>query len=191
MRVANKVIAIGASTGGVDALELILSALPASMPPILIVLHMQAGMTRVFANHLDSNTRLSVVEAKDGDALEHGKVLIAPSGKHMRVVRRDKQLMLVECKVGPKVEHCIPSATVLFDSVADTCGGNAIGVILTGIGADGSRGLLRMRQKGAFTIGQNEDSCAVYGMPKVAKEINAVQREMPLNQIARSVMSMA
>jgi len=191
MEILSKIIAIGASTGGVDALEEILSGFPASMPPILVVLHMQAGMTRVFANHLNGVTKLSVKEAKDGDYLERGQVLLAPSGKHMRLINKNGRTLIVECKIGPKVEHCIPSATVLFDSVADICGSNAVGVILTGIGADGAKGLLKMRQKGAPTIGQNEDTCVVYGMPKMAKTMNAVQYELPLGQIAKNIMSFA
>lgn len=186
----NKVIAIGASTGGVDALELILSKLPKSMPPILIVLHMQAGMTRIFANHLNGISNLTVKEAVSGDILEEGKVLLAPSGKHMRLVKKASGLA-VECTLGTKVEHSMPSATVLFESVADICGKDALGVILTGIGADGAAGLLKMRKNGAKTIGQTEETCAVYGMPKMAKEAGAVQAELPLNQIASSLILFA
>ncbi|MCL2855887.1 MAG: CheB methylesterase domain-containing protein [Defluviitaleaceae bacterium] len=185
-----KIIAIGASTGGVEALGQLLSGLPDSAPPVLLVIHMQAGMTRLFANHLDGDIKLSVKEAVDGDVLKKGQVFIAPSGKHMRVISRNGQQVFVECKAGAKVQSCIPSADVLFDSVADVFKQNAIGVILTGVGADGARGLLRMREKGASTIGQDEQSSAVYGMPKVAMEMGAVQHQLPLNRIANKILSL-
>ena len=184
-----KTIAIGASTGGVDALATILKQLPPETPPILLTIHMQPGMTRLYADQLDNQLVLSVKEAETGDALLTGSVLVAPTGKHMKVVNRCGNLS-VNCQPGEKVQHALPSVDVLFESVAEEIRGNAIGVILTGIGADGARGLLKMRNSGASTIGQDEDTCVVYGMPKVANEMGAVMYELPLNQIADKILSL-
>jgi len=189
MSATQKVIAIGASTGGIDALEKILVRLPPSVPPVVIVVHLQPGIARLFANQLDDSLKLSVKEAEAGDQLKQGHVFIAPSGKHMKINNKLGKLV-IECFNAPKVQHVIPSADVLFESVADEVRKNAIGVLLTGIGADGARGLLRMRAQGAPTIGQNEATCTVYGMPKVAKEMGAVDYELPLNQIADKILSL-
>ena len=182
-------IAIGASTGGVDALDKILSRFSASTPPVVLVLHMPVGMTKLLAHRMDTELAMSVKEAETGDLLTRGQVLVAPSGKHMKIVRRQGKLT-VECFIGQKVQHVMPSADVLFESVANEIGSNAIGVILTGIGADGATGLLKMRNRGAKTIGQDEETCVVYGMPKVAREMSAVEYELPLNQIANKIISL-
>ena len=184
-----KIIAIGASTGGVDALEQILTRFPANIPPVVLVIHMLPGMTRLYAGKLDSILKLSVKEAKSGDVLTPGRVLLAPAGKHMKIVNQQGKL-IVECYAGEKVQHVIPSVDVLFESVAKELGPNAIGVILTGIGADGASGLLEMKESGAATIGQDEKTCIVYGMPKVAKSMGAVEYELPLGQIADKILAL-
>ena len=175
--------------GGMDAIEQILKSLPVTAPPIALILHMQPGMTGIYADQLDDKINLSVKEGETGDRLERGRVLVAPSGKHMRVVVQNN-LLHVTCEVGPKVQHVIPSADVLFASIADAALKDAVGVILTGIGADGAEGLLKMRQSGAETIGQNEETCAVYGMPKVAMELGAVKYQLPLGDIASKIVSL-
>ncbi|MCL2840665.1 MAG: CheB methylesterase domain-containing protein [Defluviitaleaceae bacterium] len=182
-----KVIAIGASTGGVDALEKVLMRLPVSIPPIVIAIHMAVGMTKLFSDRLDDLLRVNVKEAQTGDILTQGQVLIAPAGKHMKVVSRMGKLV-VECFSGLKINHVIPSIDVLFESIAPLKGKNAVGVILTGIGADGAKGLLTMRTQGATTIGQDEKTSVVYGMPKVAMEIGAVQHQLPINMIADKIL---
>ena len=189
MTTAKKVIAIGASTGGVEALMEVLSSLKPPIPPIVLVLHMPVGFTKLFASQLNRKIEMDVKEAQTGDFLINGQVLVAPAGKHMKVVGfRDN--LKVECFAGEKVQHVIPSADVLFDSVADVVKQDAIGVILTGMGSDGARGLLNMRKSGAQTIGQNKESCTIYGMPKVAKEMGAVMYELPLNHISQKILSL-
>jgi two-component system chemotaxis response regulator CheB len=184
------VIAIGASTGGVAALEKIFKLLPDRMPPIVLVVHLQQGIAKLFASQVDSMTNLSAKVAASGDVLQPGRVLIAPAGMHMRVVNHFGGKFAVDCKAGEKVQFVIPSADVLFDSVAGKFSkGNALGVILTGIGADGASGLLKMRKTGARTIGQDEKTSAVYGMPKVAHELGAVEFQLPLNKIADKIIS--
>jgi len=184
-----KVIAIGASTGGVEAIETLISRLPASVPPVVLVLHMPIGFTKLLATRLNGLYSVAVKEARTGDLLKYGQVLLAEAGKHMITLNKDGALT-VECYAGPKVQHVIPSADVLFESVAKVSQKNAIGVILTGMGADGARGLLAMRKAGASTIGQNRETCAIYGMSKVAKEMGAVQYELPLNEISDKILSL-
>ncbi|MCL1878499.1 MAG: CheB methylesterase domain-containing protein [Defluviitaleaceae bacterium] len=184
-----RLIAIGVSMGGIEALQKVLLPLPAHTPPIVIVMHLQPGIARLFAGRIDQVSQLSVKEAKTGDVLSHGKVLIAPAGLHMKVVSRGGNLV-TECYYGEKVEFVIPSADELFQSVAAEVGNDAIGVILTGIGKDGAKGLLQMRKAGAITLGQNEKSCAVYGMPKVAKEIGAVETELTPEEISAKILSL-
>ena len=185
-----KVIAIGASTGGVEALDVLLSRLSVRVPPVVLVLHMPVGFTKLLAARLDGILSVSVKEAESGDFLATGKILIAPAGKHMKVVNLNGR-WAVECFVGPKVQSVIPSADVLFESVAETFGANGIGTILTGMGGDGARGLLKMRESGAATIGQDRATSAIYGMPKVAKEMGSVQYELPLDKIADKIMSLS
>ncbi len=177
------VVAIGASTGGTEATAEIMAHLPAEMPGIVIVQHMPAEFTRMYAERLDRISRLAVSEATDGARVEKGTALVAPGGRQMRL-RKDKKGYYVICREGEKVNGHCPSVGVLFDSVAQTAGTDAIGVILTGMGKDGAEGLLRMRKAGAFTIGQDRASCVVYGMPMVAFEIGAVARQAPLGEIA-------
>ena len=182
------VIALGASTGGTQSTALILKALPGNLPGMAVVQHMPPDFTRMYAENLDKDCALTVCEAKDGDLIEKGKVLIAPGDMHMEVVKRGAQFA-VKCYKGAKVSGHCPSVDVLFRSAAKTAGRNALGIILTGMGADGARGLLEMRNAGARTIGQDEKSCVVYGMPKEAYEIGAVETQAPLDSIASMIMN--
>ena len=184
-----RIIAIGASTGGVEALEQIFAEFPANIPPVVVVIHMPVGFTKLFATRLDSAMTVTIKEASNGDVLQKGVVLIAPAGKHMRVVSKLGKYQ-VECFDGPKVQSVIPSADVLFQSIANEPGLKSVGVILTGLGADGAAGLLQMRNNGAETIGQDKATCAVYGMPKVAYERGAVTYQLPLNQIPEKILTL-
>jgi len=189
----DKVIAIGSSTGGTDTLEYIMKRLPEDMPPILVVQHMPPIFTKMFAERLHSACRISVWEAQDGDALERGLAFIAPGDRHMVLFRSTSGLQ-VKLLRGEKVCNQRPAVDVLFESVAKTFGRESVftlGVILTGMGSDGARGMLTMRKMGAKTIGQNEESCVVYGMPKVAHDIGAVQKQLHLNDIAQAIIDFA
>jgi two-component system chemotaxis response regulator CheB len=185
----NKIIAIGASTGGTEALRAILTSMPPNAPGILVVQHMPANFTTSFAERLDSLSEMSVKEAKDGDGVINGRVLIAPGNFHM-LLKRSGSRYFVHVKDGPMVHHQRPSVDVLFKSVADYAGENALGVILTGMGADGAAGLLKMRQTGARTIAQDEQSCVVFGMPKEAIRAGAAEAVIPLNAIAQKTLEM-
>ncbi len=186
----NRIIAIGASTGGTEAIFNILKKLPADVPGIVIVQHIPPNFSRMFAERLNSTTELKVKEAKTGDYVEKGKVLIAPGDQHM-IIKKLGDRYRVECFIDEKVNGHCPSVDILFDSVAKVAGKNAIGVILTGMGYDGAKGLMAMRRKSARTIGQDEKSCVVYGMPKVAYNIGAVEKQIPLDNIAYNIYSMA
>ncbi len=186
---SSKMVAIGASTGGTEAIYSILKSLPPSIPGIVIVQHIPPVFSRMFADRLDNSTQLQVKEAQTGDYVEKGRVLIAPGDEHMRI-RKVGDKYKVECFKGDKVNGHCPSVDVLFESVAKECGSNAIGVILTGMGYDGAKGLLSMKRKGARTIGQDEKSSVVYGMPKVAYDIGAVERQAPLDNIPQLIYSM-
>lgn len=177
------VIAIGASTGGTEATAEILARLPADMPGIVIVQHMPAEFTKMYAARLNRISHLSVSEAEDRARVEEGTVLVAPGGLQMHL-RKDARGYYVVCRGEDKVNGHCPSVGVLFDSVAQTAGADAIGVILTGMGRDGAEALLRMRKAGAFTVGQDESSCVVYGMPMAAFEIGAVVRQASPSGIA-------
>lgn len=178
-----RIIAIGASTGGTEATAEIIRNLPGGLPGIIIVQHMPAGFTRMYAERLDSISKLHVSEAKDGDRVLSGSALVAPGGKHM-ILKKDSMGYYVKCVEGERVNGHCPSVGVLFESVAAVAGRGAVGVILTGMGKDGAEGLLKMKAAGAFTIGQDEASSVVYGMPMVAYEIGAVTRQVPLKEIA-------
>lgn len=186
----DKVIAIGASTGGTEAIKDVLVKLPANVPGIIIVQHMPPNFTKSFADRLNEICAIEVKEAKNGDFLGVGKALIAPGDYHM-VLRRSGARYYVEIGSGDKVSGHRPSVDVMFNSVAKTAGKNSIGVILTGMGGDGAKGLLSMRNSGAKTIGQNEESCVVYGMPKVAYEIGAVEKQYDLDRIAEAIVRTA
>jgi two-component system chemotaxis response regulator CheB len=184
----NKIIAIGASTGGTEAIYTVLKYLPKSIPGIVIVQHIPPDFSRMFAERLNTSTALEVKEAKTGDYIEKGRVLVAPGDWHMRIKRVGDKFR-VECFEGDKLNGHRPSVDVLFESVAKEAGNQAIGIILTGMGYDGAKGLLSMRRKGARTIGQDESSSVVYGMPKVAFNIGAVEKQTSLEGIPRLIYS--
>ncbi len=186
----NKIFAIGASTGGVQALTCVLSALPANAPGTLVVQHMPANFTHSFAERLNKECEVHVKEAENGDHIIPGRVLIAPGGLHMLLNRSGANYYIV-IKDGPAVCHQKPSVEVMFNSVAKYAGSNAVGAILTGMGNDGAKGLLNMRQNGAHTIAQDEKSCIVYGMPKEAIECGAAEKIVSLNNVARTLIEFA
>jgi two-component system chemotaxis response regulator CheB len=185
-----KIVAIGSSTGGTNALEHLLKHLPSDSPPIVIVQHMPSGFTKLFADRLNAIYTQEVREAQSGDFLMRGRVLIAPADRHMRLVLQQGKLA-VECYVGNRIHGVMPAADILFESVANIMGGNAVGVILTGMGNDGAKGLMQMKSSGCKNIGQDEASCVVYGMPKAAKDIGAIHQELPLNQIPDAIIRWA
>lgn len=182
----NFLIAIGASTGGTEATAQILKDLGNDLPGIVIVQHMPPVFTRLYSERLNETCAMQVKEAADRDAVTPGRALVAPGGVHMSVVKRESGLF-VECRAGEKVNGHCPSVDVLFDSIAKLRGINALGIILTGMGSDGARGLLAMRNAGAETIGQDQKTCVVYGMPAVAHNIGAVQIQLPLGDISRRI----
>ncbi len=188
IRTTRQILAVGASTGGTEAISLLLRGFPASCPPTLVVQHMPAQFTTAFAKRLNELCAPDVREAKDGDALVPGQVLLAPGSFHMEL-RRHGALYLVKLHQGAPVFYQRPSVDVLFQSVADYAGANAVGVILTGMGQDGARGLLAMRRAGARTFAQDENSCVVFGMPKAAVELDAVDAVMPIEKMSASVLS--
>lgn len=185
----SKIIAIGASTGGTEAILAILKVLPKEMPGIVIVQHMPPVFTRMYAERLNDQCLLEAKEAENGDRIYPGRVLIAPGDKHMGV-KKMGDCFSVECFSGEKVNGHCPSVDVLFNSVAKELGSKAVGIILTGMGNDGAEGLLNMRKKGARTIGQDPSSCVVYGMPKVAYDIGAVEKQVTLENIPYTLHSM-
>ncbi|WP_152044792.1 protein-glutamate methylesterase/protein-glutamine glutaminase [Aureimonas psammosilenae] len=189
-RTTDKVVAIGASTGGTEALRVLLEALPADAPGTVIVQHMPAGFTTAFARRLDGLCRIEVREAETGDRVVPGLALIAPGNRHLLLQRSGAQYR-VEVRDGPLVARHRPSVDVLFRSAARAAGANALGLIMTGMGDDGAKGLLELRQAGARTLGQDEGTCVVYGMPKEAMKIGAVETELPLPLLAGEVMRFA
>ena len=182
-----RLVAIGTSTGGTVALEHLLTALPRVAPGIVIVQHMPEMFTAAFAARLDSLCEISVQEAKNGQRVLPGLALIAPGGKHMQLARSGAQYV-VEVKDGPPVNRHRPSVDVLFRSVAKYAGRNAMGVIMTGMGDDGARGLKEMHDVGAYTLAQDEASCVVYGMPKEAVKHGGVDRSLPLSALAGAIL---
>lgn len=179
------ILAIGASTGGTEAIATILKDFGPDIPGTVIVQHMPAGFTEMYANRLNDQCRVKVKEAKHGDKVLPGQVLIAPGGDcQMRLIKSGGTYQ-VEVKPGPKVSGHCPSVDVLFESVAKSAKNRALGIILTGMGGDGAKGLLEMRKAGAKTIGQDESTCVVYGMPKVAFDIGAVECQEKLGDIAK------
>ena len=187
---SDAIVAIGTSTGGTQALEVVLAALPAACPGIVVVQHMPESFTALFAQRLNEICRIEVREGATGDRVLPGRALIAPGGRHM-LVHRNVSQYVVEVRDGPYVNRHKPSVDVLFRSVAIAAGRNALGVIMTGMGDDGARGLLELHDAGARTIAQDEATCIVYGMPKEAVKLGAVDRVLPLDQIAREVMAFA
>ena len=180
----NLLVAIGASTGGTEAIFEVVKGFGPDIPGVVIVQHMPQGFTGMYAKRLNDQCRVRVKEAQTGDRVLPGHVLIAPGGdQHMRLVKVNGAYQ-VECRSGPRVNGHCPSVDVLFESVAKTAKKDAVGIILTGMGGDGAKGLLAMRSAGAKTIGQDESSCVVYGMPKVAYDIGAVEQQVKLADIA-------
>jgi len=189
-RTTEKVVMIGASTGGTEALRTLLEALPADTPGIVIVQHMPELFTRAFASRLDGLCAITVKEAETGDTVLRGRALIAP-GNHHLLLQRSGARYYVEVREGPLVCRHRPSVDVLFRSAARYAGPNAVGVILTGMGDDGARGMLEMHQAGATTIAQDEATCIVFGMPKEAIKLNGVDKVMPLETIAGAIVNAA
>lgn len=182
-----KVVVIGASTGGTEALKILLEALPADTPGIVIVQHMPELFTRAFARRLDACCRITVKEAENGDSVLRGQALIAPGNRHL-LLKRSGARYYVEIKDGPLVCRHRPSVDVLFRSAARYAGRNATGVILTGMGDDGARGMLEMKQAGAKNIAQDETSCVIFGMPKEAIRMGGVEKVLPLKRIASAIL---
>ena len=185
---SGRIIALGASTGGTEALIEVVKRLPANSPPVVIVQHMPANFTTMYAARMNSCCPMNVKEAEDGDRLVNGQAIIAAGEFHL-TLEKDARGYYVKSRRGEKVSGHCPSVDVLFESVARTAGKDAIGAILTGMGSDGAEGLLKMRNAGAYTIGQDEESCVVYGMPGVAYKIGAVMKQLPLNGIAEEILS--
>ncbi|MDH8678840.1 chemotaxis response regulator protein-glutamate methylesterase [Fusibacter bizertensis] len=181
-----KIIAIGASTGGTEAIFHVLKQLPLNIPGVVIVQHIPPQFSKMFASRLNLQTHFEVVEGKKGEYIEPGKVIVAPGDQHLSVIRVGDRYK-IDVFHGDRVNGHCPSVDVLFESVAKECGNSAVGVILTGMGYDGAKGLLSMRRKGARTIGQDESTSVVYGMPKAAYEVGAVERQYPLDQISRGI----
>lgn len=183
-------IAIGASTGGVEAIREVLKPLPANCPPIVITQHMPEGFTRSFAERLNGLIQPSVSEAAQGSVLQSGHIHIAPGGRHLRIQKKGVHYSCV-VEDGELVSGHKPSVDVLFQSVAETAGNRAVGVILTGMGKDGAAGLLKMRQAGAHTLGQDAATSLIYGMPRAAFESGAVERQLPLTGITAAMLQPA
>ena len=180
----DKIVAIGASTGGTEAIYAVIKDFGTDIPGVVATQHMPPGFTSMYAKRLNDQCRIQVKEAQTGDRVMPGRMLLAPGGDaHMRLVKVNG-VYQVECKKGPRVNGHCPSVDVLFESVAKSAGADAVGIILTGMGGDGAKGLLAMRRAGARTIGQDESTCVVYGMPKVAYDLGAVQYQEKLPDIA-------
>ncbi len=182
----DKIIAIGASTGGTEAIREVLMPLPQNTPGIVIVQHMPPKFTTAFAERLNQQCAMEVKEAQDGDSVVTGRALIAPGNYHM-LLRRSGARYFVQVKTGPPVHHQRPSVDVLFNSAAQSAGANVVGIILTGMGADGAEGLLAMKERGAYTIAQDEASCVVFGMPREAIRRGATQKVLPLARIPEEI----
>lgn len=185
-----KVVVVGASTGGTEAIRVMLQSMPADCPAIAIVQHMPEGFTRSFAGRLNQLCKIQVKEAESGDTLLRGHALIAPGNRHM-LIKRSGARYFVELRDGPLVSRHRPAVNVLFRSAAQHLGANAIAVMLTGMGDDGADGMLEMKQAGAATIGQDEATSVVYGMPKEAFKRGAVDVQLPLEEIATKVLSLS
>lgn len=187
IKTTDTIIAIGSSTGGTEAVKEVLEALPPNTPPIVIAQHMPERFTKTWADRLNSLCRISVKEAEDGDSILSGHALIAPGGYHMALVRSGARYT-VRINQDPPVNRHRPSVDAMFASVAQYAGANAVGVILTGMGGDGAKEMLAMKQAGAFTIAQDEASCVVFGMPKEAIKLGGVDKVLPLQDIARAIL---
>ncbi|MGH4120983.1 protein-glutamate methylesterase/protein-glutamine glutaminase [Clostridium sp.] len=187
-RISNTIIAIGASTGGTQAIVEVVKDFPGDMPGVIITQHMPPVFTKMYADRLNNVCQMEAKEAETGDIVLPGRILVAPGDRHMQLITRGNNYY-VECFAGDKVNGHCPSVDVLFNSVAEKAGSSSIGIILTGMGYDGAKGLLKMKQRGAFTIGQDEKSSVVYGMPKVAYDIGGVTKQAALKNIPQLVYS--
>jgi len=185
----DRIVAIGASTGGTEAIFEVVKRFKRDIPGVVIVQHMPPGFTKMYSDRLNNQCEVAVKEAQTGDRVMQGQVLIAPGDRQMRLVKVNG-VYQVECRGTEKVSGHCPSVDVLFSSVAKAAGNKAVGAILTGMGADGAKGLLEMRNAGALTVGQDEATCVVYGMPKVAFDIGAVQQQAPITAIAGKIYSL-
>lgn len=185
----DKVIAIGASTGGTEAIRKVITRLPANFPGIVITQHMPPGFTKMYADSLNRESALEVREAVTGDRVMPGRVLLAPGGKQMKVIRSGGRYEVV-CEPGPKVSGHCPSVDFLMESIATAVGANAIGVMLTGMGSDGAKGMLAMAEAGARNMAQDEASCVVFGMPRVAYEMGGAKRLVPLEDMPSMLIGM-
>jgi two-component system chemotaxis response regulator CheB len=185
---ACSVIAIGASTGGTEAIAAILTSVPKNSPPILIAQHIPPIFSRAFANRLNETCAIEVREAADNDRLQPGLALVAPGDFHM-LLRKSGDRLHVTVKTGPRVCYQRPSVDVLFTSIAELHGISTVAVLLTGMGSDGAQGLLKLRKAGAHTIAQDEATCAVYGMPREAAELGAAAQILPLRAVAAAMLS--
>jgi two-component system chemotaxis response regulator CheB len=183
----NKPVVIGSSTGGTQAIEAILTRLPGDSPGIAIVQHMPEKFTQMYAQRLDGLCAMEIREARDGDRLQRGIVLIAPGGRHLQLRKAAGQYFAVVVD-GPPVNRHKPSVDVLFRSAAECAGKDALAIMLTGMGDDGARGMLQMHERGARTVAQDEQSCVVFGMPREAIRMGAVDEVMPLGQIADAIL---
>lgn len=186
----NHIVAIGASTGGTEAIKNVVTKLPAHFPPIVITQHIPPVFSATYAQRLDRASKMKVFEARDGQPISGGCVYIAPGDQHLHIVREGSQLTCKLDSSAPVNRHR-PAVDVMFDSIEQSLAKNTTAVMLTGMGADGAKGMLRLRQDGAYTIGQNESSCVVYGMPKAAAEIGAVEKELALDKIAKALIQAA
>ncbi len=189
LQTTNKIIAIGASTGGTEAIRTVLQSMPPNAPGMVIVQHMPAQFTTAFAQRLDTLSQVRVKEAADGDSVVPGQALLAPGNFHM-LLRRSGARYYVEVKSGPMVHRQRPAVDVLFQSVSQAAGANAVGIIMTGMGADGAAGMLQMKEAGARNIAQNEESCVVFGMPKEAIKKGGVDKIVPLADITRTALEL-
>lgn len=180
------IVALGASTGGTDALECVLKSFPDTMPPVLVVQHMPPVFTKLYSERMDKCCAITVKEAEDGDRLRQGLCIIGAGGLQMEV-KKDARGYYIKCYPGEKVSGHCPSVDVLFSSVAETAGNKSIGALMTGMGADGAKGLLKMHSKGAYTIGQDKESCVVYGMPMEAYKLGACSEQQPLANIGKAL----
>ena len=189
--VGNKIIAIGASTGGVESLRVVLAKMPPNCPPIVITQHMPEKFTASFAARLSTICAIKVVEASDGESIKIGTAYIAPGGKHMKIVGSPTSGYKVKIEDGELVSGHKPSVDFMFNSLAEVINGNCVAAILTGMGRDGAEGMLKLKQKGCPTVGQNQETCVVYGMPRAAKEIGAVDKEVALELVADEILKLA
>ena len=190
VHLAKSIIAIGASTGGTEALATVMQDLRPPLPGIVVVQHIPPMFSRLFAERLDHDCHIAVKEAETGDIVAPNHAFVAPGDRHLRIKRCGSGFM-IDCAAGPRVNGHCPSVDVMFHSVAELAGDSALGVILTGMGADGAKGLLAMRQAGARTLGQDQASCVVYGMPRAAWEIGGVERQLPLAAMAAAITGIA